>query len=257
MKERIAIITGAGSGIGKATVYRLAEQRIRMVLNARTLENLVAVQKEADRIAGIPCTQIVCGDAADGHISAACIAQCFTTWNQPPDIFIASAGRGLPGTVITSNPEEWNSLIDINIKGLMHQLRHIGNSMVQQVATGRDCVLDPLDIVVIGSTVGRNISPFNSVYGATKFAAHGLTEALRRQLGPQGIRVTLIEPGLVHTNFQESAGYSRQWFDDYSKEVGPILQPGDIAAVIGFLLSLPGNVNLDNISIRPTRQAYP
>jgi NADP-dependent 3-hydroxy acid dehydrogenase YdfG len=95
------------------------------------------------------------------------------------------------------------------------------------------------------------------VYGATKFAAHGLTEALRRELAPQGIRVTLIEPGLVSTNFQKTAGYDPEWFSRYVKEVGPVLAGDDVAKVIEFLVDLPGNVHLDNISIRPTRQAYP
>lgn len=257
MKDRIAIITGAGSGIGQSTVYRLAKQGVRMVLNARTPKKLEAVQQHANSIAGSDCAQIVCGDVSDEQVSAACIAQCIQAWNQPPDIFIASAGRGLPGTVITSNPEEWDSLINSNIKGLMHQLRHIGKCMMEQAAQQRNLLASPLDIVVIGSTIGRNVSPFNSVYGATKFAAYGLTEAMRRQLGPLGIRVTLIEPGLVGTNFQQAAGYSPQWFEEYSKEVGPILQPDDIAGIIGFLLALPGNVHMDNISVRPTRQAYP
>lgn len=257
MKARIAVISGAGSGIGRSTAYQLAAQGVRMVLTARDREKLEAVQQEADRIAGAPCTQIVCGDITDENVSLACITKCIDTWHQLPCIFIASAGRGLPGTVLSSNPEEWDNLIDCNVKGLMHQLRNIGKTMMEQAAKDHDFVRHPLDIVVIGSTIGRNVSPFNSVYGATKFAAHGLTEALRRQLGPLGIRVTLIEPGLVQTNFQKTAGYSEEWFENYSKEVGPILQPGDIAGVISFLLSLPGNVNIDNISIRPTRQSYP
>lgn len=257
MKDRIAIISGASSGIGQSTAYRLAGQGVRMVLNARTEDNLLAVEKEANRIAGSRNVRTVCGDISDEQVTISCVKECLNAWNKPPDILIASAGRGLPGTVINSNPNEWDDLIDINVKGLMYQLRNIGQSMMEQAGQDRDFVANPLDIVVIGSSIGRNVSPFNSVYGATKFAAHGLTEALRRQLGPLGVRVTLIEPGLVGTNFQRAAGYSQQWFQDYSKEVGPILEPDDIARVISFLLSLPGNINLDNISIRPTRQAYP
>jgi len=144
-----------------------------------------------------------------------------------------------------------------NIKGLMYQLKSISHSMLDRITETWDFVRQPLDIIVIGSTIGHNVSPFNSVYGSTKFAAHGLTEALRRQLGPKGIRVTLIQPGLVRSNFQQSAKYNLEWFEKYAKEVGPILDADDIAKVIEFFLQLPGNINFDSISIRPTRQDYP
>jgi NADP-dependent 3-hydroxy acid dehydrogenase YdfG len=257
MNNRVAIITGASSGIGKATALRLAEKGVRLVLNARDTQKLNAVEEAVNQLAGAPISRVVAGDITDKLVTDACIGECLKTWNLLPDIFIASAGRGLPGTVINSNAEEWDNLIDTNVKGLLYQLRSIGKALLDQATPDRDWVNNPLDLVVIGSTIGRNVSPFNSVYGATKFATHGLTEALRRQLGPQGIRVTLIEPGLIGTNFQSAAGYDLEWFENYSKEVGPILQADDIAKVIAFLVALPGNVNLDNISIRPTRQAYP
>jgi len=256
MKDRIAVISGASSGIGRSVACRLAEQGVRLVLNARTEEKLIEAAQETRNIAGANNIRTVCGDISEEQVTVLCIDECYKAWQKKPDIFIANAGRGLPGTVVTSNPDEWDDLIDINIKGLMYQMRNIARTMME-AANGHDFVQNPMDIVVIGSTIGRNVSPFNSVYGATKFAAHGLTEALRRPLGPLGIRVTLIAPGLVGTTFQRSAGYSASWFEEYSKEVGPILKPDDIARVISFLLSLPGNINLDNISIRPTRQAYP
>ncbi|SFF10251.1 NADP-dependent 3-hydroxy acid dehydrogenase YdfG [Chitinophaga sp. CF118] len=256
MKNRIAIITGASSGIGKATAHRLAEKGTRMVLNGRDKDKLAETARQVNETGNGDLARIVCGDITDEKMTDVCIAESLNTWNELPDLFVASAGRGLPGTLLNSDAAQWDSLIDTNIKGLMYQLKSISKIMVEQSA-GRDFVTNPLDIVVIGSSIGRNVSPFNSVYGATKFAAHGLTEALRRQLGPQSIRVTLIEPGLVGTNFQQSAGYDMQWFETYEKEVGPILQADDIAQVIAFLSHLPGNVHLDNISIRPTRQAYP
>ena len=257
MQNRVAIISGASSGIGRATAMRLACKGIKMILTGRDEVKLLEVAKEVSQIAHADISRVVAGDISDPGVTASCIAKCRRSWMAPPSIFIASAGRGLPGTVIDSDPLEWDKLIDTNIKGLLCQLRGIGKAMLEQVSADRDLVQEPLDIVVIGSSIGRNVSPFNSVYGATKFAAHGLTEALRRQLGPKGIRVTLIEPGIVDTNFQQSAGYSREWFDGYKKEIGPVLEAADIASVIDFLLDLPGNVNLDNVSIRPTRQAYP
>lgn len=257
MKDRIAIVTGAGSGIGRCTALRLAKKGVRLILNGRNEKALSELKDQIDDRSGNDTCRIVCGDIADEQTSHLCISECTQTWQELPCILIASAGRGLPGTVINSDARQWDDLINTNIKGLMHPLKVFGTSMLGQQSVNRDFVNAPLDIVVIGSSVGRNVSPFNSVYGATKFAVHGLTEALRRQLGPSGIRVTLIEPGLVQTNFQTAAGYNMDWFNEYVKEVGPVLEPDDIAKAIEFAIGLPGNVHLDNISIRPTRQPYP
>jgi NADP-dependent 3-hydroxy acid dehydrogenase YdfG len=257
MTNRIAIITGASSGIGRATALRLADKGVRLVLNARNEEKLEDVRREVAAILGEGACRVVSGDVSDNQVVEACMKESLDAWETTPDIFVASAGRGLPGTVIDSDSGQWESLIDINIKGLMYQLRAAGKAMLELSSEDRDVVMHPLDIVVIGSSIGRNVSPFNSVYGSTKFAAHGLTEGLRRQLGPKGIRVTLIEPGLVGTDFQRAAGYDLHWFEGYSKEVGPILKADDVAGIIAFLVDLPGNVHLDNVSIRPTRQAYP
>ncbi len=256
MGKRIAIITGASSGIGKSTALMLAKQGVKVILNARDKQKLEEVESTINNATNELSSKAVSGNIVDKDTIANCIEASLAIWGELPSIFIASAGRGLPGTLITSNSDKWQEVIDINIMGLMNSLKHISKLMLE-MAGNRNFIKDPMDIVVIGSSIGRNVSPFNSIYGATKFAAHGLTEALRRELGPYGIRVTLIEPGLVSTNFQASAGYDENWFKRYSEEVGPVLLADDIAKVINFLIMLPGNVNLDNISIRPTRQSYP
>ena len=258
MEQRIAIITGASSGIGKATAMRLAEKGYRMILTGRDQNKVVAVSRAITQAEGNEkLCKLVVGDILDIGIANECIKASQQEWGLLPDIFIACAGRGLPGNLITSDILQWDDLIDINFKGLLYQLRSITSSMVERITETYDFIQHPLDIVVIGSSIGRNVSPFNPVYGATKFAVHGITEALRRDVGPKGIRVSLIEPGIVSTNFQKSGGYSMDWFTNYEREIGPILVADDVAQVISFLLSLPGNVNLDNISIRPTRQSYP
>jgi NADP-dependent 3-hydroxy acid dehydrogenase YdfG len=175
MLKRTAIITGASSGIGKATALRLAEKGVRMVLNARNKEKLAQTEKEINEHAAEIICHSVHGDISDREVTDNCIALCRRLWNECPSIFVASAGRGLPGTVIDSDMEEWDNLIDTNIKGLMYQLRSIGKAMLERGSNGSDFVSEPMDIVIIGSNIGRNVSPFNSVYGATKFATHGLT----------------------------------------------------------------------------------
>lgn len=110
------------------------------------------------------------------------------------------------------------------------------------------------DIVVIGSTVGRQVSAANPVYGSTKFAVHSLVEALRQEVCALNIRVTLIEPGFVRSGFQEAAGYDTAWFEGVAAASGPLLVPEDVAEVVQFVLDRPKHVHLDDIRLRPTRQ---
>jgi NADP-dependent 3-hydroxy acid dehydrogenase YdfG len=86
---------------------------------------------------------------------------------------------------------------------------------------------------------------------------HALTEALRRELGPKGVRVSLIEPGIVESGFQDAAGYDPSLVKSFNEKFGPLLKPKDIADTVTFLLSLPPHVNVNEIMIRATRQDYP
>jgi NADP-dependent 3-hydroxy acid dehydrogenase YdfG len=115
----------------------------------------------------------------------------------------------------------------------------------------------PRDIVVLGSTVGRHISPFSSMYGSTKFAVGSLAEALRRELAPKGVRVCLIEPGIVRSEFQRVAGYDADTFGAFMESIGPVLEPDDIADLIAFICSRRAHVSLGDAVIRGTRQEYP
>jgi len=110
---------------------------------------------------------------------------------------------------------------------------------------------------VLGSNVGRHISPFSSMYGATKFGVNSLAEAARRELGPKGIRVSLIEPGIVESEFQAVAGYDPESFGALMEKFGPVLAPEDVARTIGFIVSQPAGVHVCDVVIRPTKQDYP
>ena len=115
----------------------------------------------------------------------------------------------------------------------------------------------PRDIVVLGSVVGRHVSPYSSMYGSTKFGVHGLAEGLRRELSPKGIRVTLIEPGFVVSEFQGVAGYKDEWFKGVVDKIGPVLRPIDVARVVSFVCAQPPYVHVGDVLVRPTRQDYP
>jgi NADP-dependent 3-hydroxy acid dehydrogenase YdfG len=124
-------------------------------------------------------------------------------------------------------------------------------------ATGKPWTSQPRDIVVLGSTVGRHISPFSSMYGATKFGVNSLAEAARRELGPKGIRVSLIEPGFVVSEFQGVAGYSDDWLKATFDRIGPVLDAKDIAHVVTTIASKPAHVHWGDVVLRGTRQDYP
>ncbi len=115
----------------------------------------------------------------------------------------------------------------------------------------------PRDIDVLGSNVARHVSPFSSRYGSTKFAAGALAEGARRELGPKGIRVSHIAPGVVISEFQRIAGYTDELIRGFDAKFGPLLTPDDIARLVAFFISQPAGVHVCDVVIRPTRQDYP
>lgn len=110
------------------------------------------------------------------------------------------------------------------------------------------------DIVVISSIVGRIVSEANPVYGATKFALTSLVESLRKEICHTSIRISVIEPGFVKTNFQERAGYDLTAFKKMEEQFGPFLTPEDVASQVLFIVNQPKHINISNLIIRPSRQ---
>ncbi|MEU5365736.1 SDR family oxidoreductase [Streptomyces sp. NPDC005925] len=252
--RRAAVVTGASSGIGLAVARRLAAEGYDLVVNARGGERLREIATGLKESGGEVIA--VAGDASRTEVVAECVDRCVTELGRAPSVGVVNAGRGLPGTVMTSDDAQWAELFETNVLGALRQMRTMAGAMLTH-GTPDVPPRRPFDLVVLGSNVGRNVSPFNSVYGATKFAVHGAAEGLRRELGPKGIRVTLVEPGVVGTSFQASAGYDADWFTSYQSEIGPILAPEDIADLVHFIVTRPAHVHLDNVSVRPTRQSYP
>ena len=113
------------------------------------------------------------------------------------------------------------------------------------------------DIVAIGSVVGRNISPFSGFYGSSKFAVGAFTEALRKEVCSHGVRVSLVMPGIVESEFQGVAGLTEENFGKLVAQFGKLLEPQNIADSIQWLLSLPAHVNVSEIMIRPTGEVTP
>ncbi|MCS0639793.1 SDR family oxidoreductase [Streptomyces sp. LP05-1] len=248
-EARIAVVTGASSGIGRATARELAGRGLHVVAAGRRGERLAELVEESRTEPGrtIPVT----GDITRPGHTEELLAVAEREWG-PASVFVASAGQGLAGTVLGSDPERWAELVDANYLAVLRQMRSVAAEFRKQAEA--DGGAQVRDLVVIGSTVGRQVSAANPVYGSTKFAVHSLVEALRQEVCTHNIRVTLIEPGFVRSGFQESAGYDAAWFEAVAEENGPLLVPEDVADVIGYVIGRPAHVHLDDIRLRPTRQ---
>lgn len=270
---RVSLVTGATAGIGLAIAKELARAGHRVIVNARRAEKLRDVAAELNDLAvarfpnGMTTRVVpVAGDASEQATIDACFdiaTKAFGGGGNPADVdaVIVNAGRGLAGSVVTSDDSQWEEMVRTNFTGAARLMRTAAHRMLAAVEEdskgGRFWQQRPRDIVVIGSVVGRHVSPFSSMYGGTKFGVHGMTEGVRRELAPKGIRVTLIEPGFVVSEFQGVAGYKDEWFQGVVEKIGPVLGPEDVARSVGFVLSQPAHVHLSDILIRPTRQDYP
>ena len=249
-QSRVALVTGATSGIGEATVRKLLEDGMRVVGNGRTAEKLKSLECELG-----PNFVGVVGDASDPKVVQALFDTALTQFQQNADLIVANAGRGLGGSVKDADLSEFDELLKLNVTGTLVLLQKAARLLADKQENSFPKTA--ADIVIIGSVVGRHISPFSAVYGSTKFAVHALAEGLRREVGPLGVRVTLVEPGVVVSGFQSVAGYSDAMVDDFHERFGPLLYGSDIADAIAHIVNLPPHVHISDIVVRPTRQDYP
>jgi NADP-dependent 3-hydroxy acid dehydrogenase YdfG len=245
---KTAIVTGASSGIGRATALALAQEGASVVIHARRKERLDELAAEIARQGGKAL--VVAGDAGIASDIDTLLERTLA-WKEGGnkyDIVVVNAGRGLAGGVLSSDEAQWQELYQVNVLGAAHLMRHAGQYLVQRKGG---------DIVAIGSVVGRNISPYSGFYGSSKFAITAIAEGLRREICAHGVRVSVVEPGIVVSEFQGVAGYNEENFGKAVAQYGKLLDPEAIAEGIRWLLTLPPHVNVNEIMIRPTGQSYP
>ncbi len=242
---KIALVTGATSGIGRATALALAREGCNVIITGRRTQRLQEVCREIEKRFQKECLPLTL-DVRDRKAVAQTLGNLPEKW-QAVDILINNAGlaRGL-SKLHEGDPDDWEQMIDTNVKGLLYVSRTIVPGMV---ARGRG------HIVNIGSIAGHEVYPGGNVYCATKHAVDALTKGLRIDLVDTPIRVSTVDPGLVETEFSV---VRFKGDTERAKNVYKGLQPltgEDIAETIVFIVTRPPHVQIAEVIIFPTAQA--
>lgn len=241
--KKTAFITGATSGIGRATAEIFAKNNIRLVLCGRRLERLIELQKELELETQVYILNFDVSDKKAVYGAIASLPKEF----QSIDVLINNAGNahGL-GSIHEGDTNDWEAMIDINIKGLLYVTKAISPNMVAR-KTGQ--------IINIGSISAKGVYEGGNVYCATKHAVDALNQGMRMDLSKYGIRVSAVHPGLVDTEFSTVRFRGDVERADNVYKGFEALKAEDIADLIHFVVSRPYHVNISDILILPTAQA--
>lgn len=227
LTDKVAVVTGAGSGIGEAVATLLHEEGVKVILAGRNKDKLqnVANQLAQDSVKVVP-TDVTKKEEVDELIKIA--QQTFGGL----DIVINSAGQMLSSKITDYQVDEWDSMIDVNIKGTLYTAQAALPTMLEQ-SSGH--------FINIASISGFEVTKSSTIYSATKAAVHTITQGLEKELAKTGVKVTSISPGMVDTAI--TAAYNPT---DRKK-----LEPQDIAEAVLYALTQPKHVNVNEITVRP------
>jgi NADP-dependent 3-hydroxy acid dehydrogenase YdfG len=241
LKDKIALVTGASSGIGAATAELLAREGAVVAAVARRLDRLEALVRRIES-AGGRAAAFSADIAIDTE--AAAVAQRVLARYGRIDILVNSAGIVRPGAVETADPAHWREMIDINLLATMYLSRAVLPGM-----RGRG----DGHIVVVSSTAGRYVGTRHSGYTASKHAVNAFAETMRQEVAPLGIRVTIVEPGATTTEVASSIPdvEDRALLTQHVTKEGT-MRAEDVGGAIVFALRQPPNVNVREIWLAPT-----
>lgn len=240
--SKTALITGATSGIGKATAELLAKNNYKIILCGRRKDRLEALQKELSEYTEI---HILPFDVSDKKTVTESIASLPPTFSNI-DVLINNAGNahGLD-PIQDGDIDDWDAMIDINIKGLLYVSKAVIPTMIRNKSG---------HIINIGSTAAKQVYPNGNVYCATKHAVDAINKGMKMDLNPYGIRVGAIHPGLVETEFSEVRFKGdREKAANVYKGFTP-LKAEDIADIIHFVITRPFHVNISDLVVMCTAQ---
>ena len=241
---KYAIVTGASAGIGKATATKLAENGFNLLITGRRNDRLVKLADQLKREFG---TEVHCS-SFDIRIRKE-VEQAVNNFPEAyrsPDVLVNNAGlaAGL-GDLKSGDPDDWDQMIDTNVKGLLYISRMILPNMSSRKSG---------HVVNIGSIAGKEVYPGGNVYCGTKHMVDALSKSMRREMAEDGVRVSAIHPGAVETEFslvrfkwdKEKATNVYKGFENLVAE--------DIANAVWYVLSQPKHVNINELTIMPTAQ---
>ena len=243
IKDKVVIITGASSGIGYATALKLANEGAKLAVGARRTDRLENLVKEIEKTNGEILSRRLdvtkktdCNDLVNATIKK---------WGKV-DVIINNAGLMPLSFVKNLKIDEWDQMVDVNIKGVLYCTAAVLPQM-REAKSGH--------IINVSSVAGRIVFPAGSVYCATKHAVTAFSEGLRQELSPRNnIRITTIEPGVVSTELTSTiTDESLEKFVEASKNM-EALKAEDIADAIIFAINAPNHVNVNEILVRPTTQ---
>ncbi|BAY38520.1 short-chain dehydrogenase/reductase SDR [Nostoc sp. NIES-2111] len=245
LKNQTVLITGASSGIGNACARIFAGAGVKLILAARRLERLQQLADELSKDFGVE-THLLQLDVRDRHAVESAITSLPPAWSEI-DILINNAGlsRGLD-KLHEGDFQDWEEMIDTNIKGLLYFTRYIVPGMVDR---GRGHVIN------LGSIAGHQTYPGGNVYCATKAAVKAISEGLKQDLLGTPVRVTSVDPGMVETEFSQIRFHGDT---ERAKKVYQGVQPltpEDIADVIFFCATRSPHVNINEVILMPVDQA--
>jgi len=250
IKGKTALVTGASSGIGEATARLLGQHGVNVVAAARRRERLEQLVREI-RESGGNAVAAAC-DVTDRNQVEAAVRLARDTFGSI-DILFNNAGIMPLSPLRKGRVDDWDRMIDVNIKGLLYAMNAVLPAMFEQ-ASGH--------IINTSSVAGRIVFPSGAVYCGTKHAVHAISEGLRAELSQMdppmsGIRVTIIAPGVVRTELPDSItdDETREQIRNYFATMQGALRSEDIASAVLFAVQSPAHMDVNEILIRPVTQA--
>jgi NADP-dependent 3-hydroxy acid dehydrogenase YdfG len=248
LADTVALVTGASSGIGEATAKRLAAEGAAVAVAARRLDRLEALVAEIADAGGTAVA--IEADVTDRGQAESLVADTVSRLGRL-DTVVNNAGVMLLGPAEKAPIEEWERMVDLNVKGLLYVAKAALPHLLAGAEEGPRMVTD---LVNISSVAGRRARAGSAVYNATKHGVGAFAEALRQEVTERHVRVSLVEPGAVVT---ELAGHNRPEVQEEMKgRFGDIerLEADDIADSISYIVTRPRHVAINEILVRPTEQ---
>jgi NADP-dependent 3-hydroxy acid dehydrogenase YdfG len=248
LRNTVALVTGASSGIGHATARALAAQGAAVALVARRKDRLDALITEIEREGG--CALAIAGDIGDRATAEDAVRRTVEHFGRL-DILVNNAGLMLLGSVTDADVDEWERMIAVNQRGLLYMTKA---ALPHLRAAAEDPLRRVADIVNISSIAGRKAWANYAVYSMTKFGVNGFTEALRQEVGPSHIRVSVLEPGAVKTELgSHNRTEVRESIDEFFAGI-EALEAEDVADAVAYMVTRPRHTAISELWIMPTNQ---